>query len=422
MKDFFESYLEGSIAKSLLGIDFYKFTMGQVILRKYPDVSATFAFKNRTKNIRMRNHIDLDELEWQLDQVAKLRFNKTELHYLRGTNEYQERMFCEEYLQSLEGFKLPQYRLGIDVVDAEIKLEFPGQWSVTTYWETIALAIVSELYYRGFLKKMTRFERNSLFAQGQLRLSEKIKALKERKDITFSEFGTRRRFSRAWQDYVVRSLAEELPPSQFIGTSNTYLAMKYGVMPIGTKAHEMDMVMAGIADSRGEDITQSVSQSLRDWWEQYGWGLSIALPDTFGTDFFFRSMTPEQAKDWKGLRQDSGDPILFGEKAITFYKSCGVDPREKLIVFSDGLDLDMIFKIADHFKGRLNVTFGWGTNLTNDLGFPPISLVVKTVEANGQGLVKLSDNLAKSIGGPKDIERYKRAFGYTGENYEECRY
>ena len=370
----------------------------------------------------MRNHLDMDELDRQLDQATKLGFNKTELHYLRGTNEYQERMFCEEYLQFLEKFKLPQYHLNIDVVDGDIGLEFPGQWSCDTYWETIALSVVNELYYRSLLKKMTRFERNSVFAQGQLRLAEKIKALKGRADITFSEFGTRRRFSRAWQDYVVRSLAEELPPNQFIGTSNAYLAMKYGVMPIGTKAHEMDMVLAGIADSRGEDISQSVGQSTCDWWEQYGWGLSIALPDTFGTDFFLRSMTPEQAKDWKGLRQDSGDPILFGEKVIAFYKRCDVDPREKLIVFSDGLDLGMIFKIADHFKGRIKTTFGWGTNLTNDLGFPSVSLVVKTVQANGQGLVKLSDNLAKAIGNPKNIERYKSVFGYTGENYEECRY
>ena len=161
---------------------------------------------------------------------------------------------------------------------------------------------------------------------------------------------------------------------------------------------------------------------LQEWWQEYGWGLSIALTDTYGTDFFFRDMTAAQARAWKGLRQDSGDPMAFGEKAIAFYERYGMDPREKLIVFSDGLDLGTIVKLADHFAGRIRVSFGWGTNLTNDVGFEALSLVIKVVEAQGHRTVKLSDNLAKATGDAYDIERFKRLFGHTVTTFEECRY
>lgn len=408
------------IVESLLDMDFYKFTMGQVVFKKYRDVVVTFAFKCRTKGVNLAECIDLDELCRQLDHVKFLRFSASGLHYLRGTNEYGERMFDEAYLEFLRYLELPDYDLR--VVDGELILEFTGRWAEVIYWETIALAIINELYYRSQMELLTSFERECVYATGQLRLMEKIKRLERRPDVTFTDFGTRRRFSFAWQDYVVGTLAEELPRTQFMGTSNVYLASKYNLLPMGTSAHERDMVMAGLLSDTDEGIRQSVKKSLDDWWEEYGWGLSIALTDTFGTDFFFRSMTPEQAKDWKGLRHDSGDPIQFGEKAIAFYEKCGVDSTTKLIVFSDGLDLDAIFRIAGHFKGRVKVTFGWGTNLTNDLGLAPLSLVIKTVRANGRGLVKLSDNLAKAIGAPEDIERYKGVCGYTGKKYEECRY
>lgn len=411
---------ESPIITSLLDIDFYKFTMGQLAFKRYPDVPVTYAFKNRTKRVCLAGHIDLGELREELDHVRTLQFNKSELHYLRGTNEYRERMFGEDYLQFLANLRLPSYQLAKG--GGDLFLEFSGNWAEAIYWETIALTIINELYYRSILKGLSWFERNSVFATGQLRLSEKIKRLKERPEITFCDFGTRRRFSKFWQDYVAQSLASELPSNQFLGTSNTYLAMKYGLLPMGTSAHELFMVMAGLMADADGGILQATGRVLRDWWEEYGWGLSIALTDTFGTDFFFRIMTQEQARDWKGLRQDSGDPIEFGEKAIAFYDSHGVNPREKLIVFSDGLDVDLIFKIADRFRNRIRCTFGWGTNLTNDLGFPALSLVIKTVRAAGRGLVKLSDNLAKAIGQPADVERYKEIFGYTGNRYEECRY
>jgi nicotinate phosphoribosyltransferase len=238
----------------------------------------------------------------------------------------------------------------------------------------------------------------------------------------FSDFGTRRRFSRAWQDALIGKLSREVPPRQFSGTSNVYFARKYSLTPIGTMAHEMFMVMSGIMHDSDQTIYSSHNRVLQDWWDYYGFDLSIALTDTYGSDFFFRDLSPEQARNLKGLRQDSGDPIAFGEKAIRFYESRGIDPREKLLVFSDGLDIESIYRLTEHFSGRIKVSFGWGTNLTNDLGFGALSLVVKVVESCGHGAVKLSDNLAKAIGSSEDIERFKRIFGYTGTLFETCRY
>lgn len=407
------------IIQSLMDIDFYKFTMGQLVFKRYANVPVKYAFKNRTPNVRLADIIDEKELRQELDYARTLRFNNSELHYLRGTNEYQERMFAEGYLEFLKNFQMPGYRL--EKLDGNYQLEFFGPWTKTIYWETIALAIVNELYYAGLTKNKSDFEKDCVHAEGIKRLAHKIEALRQKPHITFSDFGTRRRFSRNWQDYVVKTLAKEMP-KQFIGTSNTELAMMHGLMPIGTSAHERDMVMACLVGETDEGLLASLNKVLQDWWEQYGWGLSIALTDTFGTDFFFRNMTREQAHSWKGLRQDSGNPIEFGEKAIAFYKRHGIDSREKLLIFSDGLEVETIIKIADHFRGRTKTTFGWGTNLTNDLGFKPLSLVIKIIEANGRPAVKLSDNLAKAIGDPAEIERYKHVFGYTKDTYEECKY
>jgi nicotinate phosphoribosyltransferase len=259
-----------------------------------------------------------------------------------------------------------------------------------------------------------------------MNLSAKIATLRGNRGLTFTDFGTRRRFSKGWQDYVVKTLrnefADRIAEPQFRGTSNVHLAMKYGLLPMGTSAHEMYMIMAGISDQTDDGIRNSHNKFLDLWWDQYGYGLSIALTDTFGSEFFFKDMTSWQAAKWKGLRHDSGDPIVFGERVIEFYKSHGIDPIDKIIVFSDGLDVDSIININNHFKDRIKVTFGWGTNLTNDLGFKALSLVIKPVMANNVSLVKLSDNLAKAMGDVSVVERYKRIFGHTNATSTECRY
>jgi len=407
------------IVHSLLDIDFYKFTMGHWVFKRYPNIPVRYAFKNRTAQVRLADYIDEAALRRELDHVRTLRVNASELHYLRGTNEYGDRIFSEDYLQFLRELRLPPYELAR--VDGTYRLEFPGRWCEAMYWETLALSIINELYYRARMARLSAFERDVVMATGTLRLAEKIKVLRARPDIAFSDFGTRRRFSRSWQEYVLRLLAQELP-GQLLGTSNTAMAMQYGLLPIGTMAHELYMVMAGLMADSDATIRASHNRVLQEWWDEYGWGLSIALTDTYGSDFFFRDMTAAQARAWKGVRQDSGDAMACGEKAIAFYERHGVDPRDKLIVFSDGLDLGTIVKLADHFAGRIRVSFGWGTNLTNDLGFEALSLVIKVVETQGSSTVKLSDNLAKATGNAPDIERFKRIFGHTVTAFEACRY
>ena len=407
------------IIQSLLDTDFYKFTMGYWVFKRYPDVPVRYAFKNRTARVQLAQYIDEAELRRELDHVRTLRVTSSELHYLRGINAYGNGIFSEGYLEFLKELRLPPYTL--ERVDGTFRLEFAGLWCEAIYWETLALSIINELYYCACLERLSAFERDAVFAAGTLQLTEKMKTLRSRSDITFSDFGTRRRFSRNWQEYVIRVLAQEMP-GQMLGTSNTAMAMQYGLLPVGTLAHEMYMVLAGVMAQSDDTIRASHNRVLQEWWEEYGWGLSIALTDTYGTDFFFRDMTAAQARAWKGLRQDSGDPMAFGEQAIAFYQRHGVDPHDKLIVFSDGLDLGTIIKLADHFAGRIRVSFGWGTNLTNDLGFEALSLVIKVIEANGHRTVKLSDNLAKATGEASDIERFRRIFGHTVTTFEACRY
>jgi len=409
----------GWIINSLLDIDFYKFTMGHVIFNKHAAVIVKFRFTCRTKGAELTKVIPIEELRAQLDHVQTLSFNNSELHYLRGTNEYQERMFSEDYLQFLKNLRLSGYSLSYNGDD--IILEFYGKWAEVTYWETAALSIINELYYRFKLAKMSPFQQDAVFATGITHLMEKVKELRKYPDLTFTDFGTRRRFSGDWQKYAVELMAYELS-NQMKGTSNTKLAMDLGLMPTGTAAHEMDMGYSGIYHKNDDDIRNSHQKFLNDWWEQYGWGLSIALTDTYGTDFFFRDFTREQAEKSKGFRHDSGDPIAFGEKVIKFYLDLGINPKEKMIIFSDGLDVPTMIKIFDHFKGRIMVTFGWGTNLTNDMGLGFLSLVIKLIMSNGFGTVKLPDNLAKAMGMPEDIEMFKRIYGYVNQFTEFCKY
>ena len=351
-------------------------------------------------------------------------FNTGELHYLRGTNEYGDRMFGEDFLQFLKNLQLPPYRL--ERVGDSYRLSFAGPWAAVTYWEIPALAIVNELYYRSQLDAQSRFDQDVTQAAGISRLREKIGRLREYPAITFSDFGTRRRFSGAWHDYLVGALAEELP-AQFRGTSNVHLAMKHGLLPMGTSAHELPMVVAALAFAEAdktqdpEEILAGAQQEvLQGWWNLYGTGLSIALTDTFGSPFFFRTAPEYVARDWKGTRQDSGSPFSYGEQAINWYAKYGVDPLSKLTVFSDQLDVQRMVDLHLAFRGRLGHTFGIGTNLTNDVGFNPISIVIKTLKANGRSTVKLSDNLAKALGNSDEVERYKKAAGYTNTESAEC--
>jgi nicotinate phosphoribosyltransferase len=305
------------------------------------------------------------------------------------------------------------------------RIETAGKWPEAIFWETLILNIVNELYFRGRLEAdgvTTDTDRLEAFWRGgSERLRDKIARLKLLPDAHVMEFGNRRRFSGSWQETVVNYLMDEIPTS-LIGTSNVRLAMNYGLKPSGTFAHEMYMIYSGLFRGSDEELRSSHNLVLRHWWEEYGEPLSVALTDTYGSGFFFRDLSPEQAANWKWLRHDSGDPFAFGERAIAFYQGLGIDPAGKGIVYSDGLDIDVIERIHARFAGRIGLVYGWGTNLTNDLGYPALSLVMKAIEANGNRLVKLSDNPAKATGPADEVERFKRVFGYEEGERVECTY
>ncbi|MDP3965216.1 MAG: nicotinate phosphoribosyltransferase, partial [bacterium] len=274
---------EGPIVQSLLDTDFYKFTMGQMVFRHYPDIEVTFKLINRSK-APLAELIREEDLRRELDSARRIRCTNSELHYIRGTNEYGDRMFREDFLEFLRDMELPPYKLAR--VGNDYSLEFVGPWAKVMHWEIPALAIVSELYYRAQLEKMSRFERDAVYATGIARLMDKIKTLRQYPDITASDFGTRRRFSYPWHDYEIGVLAKELP-KQFRGTSNVFLAMKHGLLPMGTSAHELQMVVAALAFSRAdgrrtdsEILNEAQNEILRRWYDLYGHGLSIALTDT----------------------------------------------------------------------------------------------------------------------------------------------
>lgn len=405
------------IIESLLDIDFYKFTMGNFIYQFYRNDEVTFGMKNRTTKIRIADHVNPQALKEQLDHVRTLRFNQSEISWLRGMDVFGKNMFSEDYLGFLKLLQLPEYELGI--CDGQFDLTFGGLWAEDTYWETIALCITNELLYQAILRDYSRFQRQAIYADGIRRLHEKIEVLKKHLRIMFIEFGTRRRFGRVWQSDVTRALAEELPPTQFRGTSNTKLAFDYGFTPMGTSAHELQMVAAALADS-DEELLASTGTVLDQWFDLYGPGLSIALPDTFGSEFFFKVFGEERARKWKGTREDSADPLVAGAERIKFYRDLGIDPKTKLWLPSDGLDLQKILAIDEKYGDQINISYGWGTTLSNDLGLPTVSLVAKAIKANGRPCVKLSDNMAKAIGPADEVERYKRVFGYTTTRNQEC--
>ncbi len=406
------------IINNLLDLDFYKLTMQQFVFHNYPREMVKYAFKNRTTKVRLADEIDQGKLREELDNIKSLRFPGYGIDYLRTLKIGDDsRMFSEDYLDFLSEMKMPGYYLGKE--DGQYIIEACGTWPETILWETLIMSTVNTLYNKSYFMKnyLTDWQ---VWETGVSRLYDKIEMLKGLPAGLISDFSTRRRASAFWQPYVVEIMKRMLP-NKFMGTSNVWLSMRYGMQPIGTMAHELFMVMARLNGDRDEDILASHNLVLRKWWDEYGYDLSIALTDTFGSDFFLRDMTEAQARKWKGLRHDSGDAVAFGEKVIRFYENYGIDPREKLIVFSDGLDAKPIMELAHHFKGRIKLAFGWGTNLGNDVGIPTLSIVVKAVEVAGHGMtVKLSDNLAKAMGTPEDVERFKKIFGYAGDNYVEC--
>lgn len=407
------------IVRSLLDTDIYKFLMQQLIWKRYRNVDVTFSLINRASNIRLADDIDEGELRAQLDYARSLRLGKKEWIWLAGNTFYGKRqIFAAEYLDFLRDFQLPPYELS--KADGQYHLEFHGPWTHTTMWEIPALAIINELRSRSVMKTMRRFELDILYARAKAKLWSKVERLRAFPDIKIADFGTRRRHSHLWQDWCVNALKEGLGQA-FIGTSNVLMAMKSDLEAIGTNAHELPMAMAALANT-DDEMRQAPYLVLRDWQELYDGNLLVVLPDAFGTASFLRD-APDWVADWKGFRPDSADPVEGGEEIIAWWKSRGQDPRDKLIVFSDGLDADEIERVYTHFRGRVHMSFGWGTNLTNDFQdcapqptdeLDAISLVCKVTQVNGRPAVKLSDNPEKATGDPAEIARYLRVFGEAG--------
>ncbi|MCM2473639.1 nicotinate phosphoribosyltransferase [Rhizobium sp. CG5] len=404
------------IIRSLIDTDFYKLLMLQMIWKLYPDVNATFTLINRTTSVRLADEIDEGELRAQLDHVRTLKLSKKEMIWLAGNTFYgRAQIFEPEFLTWLANLQLPEYELSKK--DGQYELTFFGSWMETTLWEIPALAIINELRTRRAMRNLGYFTLDVLYARAKAKMWSKVERLRELEGLRISDFGTRRRHSFLWQRWCVEALKEGVGPA-FTGTSNVLLAMDSDLEAVGTNAHELPMVAAALAETDAE-LAAAPYKVLRDWNRLYGGNLLIVLPDAFGTAAFLRD-APEWVADWTGFRPDSAPPIEGGEKIIAWWKKMGRDPRQKLLIFSDGLDVDAIIDTYRHFEGKVRMSFGWGTNLTNDFagcapqeiaGLMPISIVCKVNDANGRPAVKLSDNPKKATGDTAEVERYLKFFG-----------
>ena len=435
------------IIRSLLDTDFYKLLMLQFIWKHFRSTPVTFTLIDRSADQRYAELIDREELEAQLEQIRQLRFHKSEIIWLAGNTFYGKRgIFEPDFLDWLENdFQLCPYKLQVE--DGRFSVAFHGPWPAATLWEIYSLAVISELNTRAHLKRLSELELDILYARAKSRLWEKMARLRGIPELHISDFGTRRRHSFLWQEYVVNAMHDVLGES-FRGTSNTYLAYKHDVEAIGTNAHELPMALAAMAKD-DEELKASQYRLLELWQQSYGGELLILLPDTFGTTQFLRN-APEWVANWTGQRADSKDPFVAGDEYIAWLRERGRDPRKKLFIASDSLDVDEILQLhatfagtfrngatKDEFRGgadfqdskkwvperRIRFSAGWGTLLTNDFrdcnpqggaGFDPPRLVCKLNDAEGRPAVKLSDNVAKSLGPPEEIERYRRVFGVEG--------
>lgn len=402
------------IVRSVLDTDFYKLLMAQTIFRRHRHVRVTFGIINRSQNVPLARLVDEGALREQLDHIRSLSLSRGESTWLRGNMFYGKRqMFSPDFIQWLENFRFPPYHL--ERHGEQYELTFEGPWIETTMWEIPALAAIMELHSRAVTKGMGKFELQVLYARAMTRVWEKIRRLKDLKGLSISDFGTRRRHGFLWQDWCVQAMMEGLGGA-FMGTSNCLIALRREVEAIGTNAHELPMVYAALArDDRA--LAEAPYRVLADWQDDYEGNLRIILPDTYGTKGFL-DQAPEWMTHWTGVRVDSGDPIEGGEMAIDWWRRRGQDPRKKLAIFSDGLDVELIEEIHRHFHGRIRIGYGWGTLLTNDFrelgpdgGLDPFSIVCKVVSVNGRPAVKLSDNPTKAVGPVDEIERYRRVFG-----------
>ena len=370
------------IIVSLLDTDLYKFNMNQVIFHKHTALSGQYYFKCRNTDVVFTQEM-VDEINAQVDHLCTLKFRKEELDYMRSI-----RFIKNDYVEFLRLWHPMRDYVSVNLTDeGELQIVVDGPLFSVMQFEIYLLEIVNEVYFR------LRYDYDTLRASAEKKLDDKIRALNDGTyTFKFAEFGCRRRLSREWQDVVVRRLTSET--NKCVGTSNVYLAMKYGITPIGTYAHEYVQMYQGIDRI---PLAYTNHYALRDWYDEYEGDNGTALTDTITTDLFLMDFNRSMVNNFSGVRHDSGDPFEWGEKIIAHYKGYGVDPKTKLLLFSDGLDFDRAQALYDYFKDRSKVSFGIGTFCSNDTCEKALNIVIKLQYVNGRPVAKLSDNPEKSM-------------------------
>lgn len=388
------------IIESLLDTDLYKFTMMQCVLHQFPGAEVSYRFRCRTPGVDLSPYAD--EIRDEVMHLCTLTFKDAELAYLGGL-----RFIKSDFVDFLSLFHLKDKYIRVTKDPACgfcLSIEITGPWLHTILFEIPILAIVNEVYFRHIAPVPDE-------AEGMRRLRAKIALLKkepDNADLRVSDFGTRRRFSRAWQEKVVRVLIDELGSPIFSGTSNVDLARRYGLVSIGTMAHEYLQACQAL----GPRLRDSQVFGFEMWAKEYRGDLGIALSDVYGIEPFLKDFDMYFCKLFDGARHDSGDPFVWGERMIEHYRANKCDPRGKSLVFSDGLTVPRIIELYRRFHRRIGIGFGIGTNLMNDLGPQPLNIVVKMVRANGQPVAKISDNPVKGMcDDPTYLAYLRQVFG-----------
>jgi nicotinate phosphoribosyltransferase len=371
------------IIRSLLDTDLYKFTMMQVVLHHFPGAQVEYRFRCRNPGVDLTPYVE--EIRDEIRALCRLRFTPDELTYLR-----RWRFFKSDYVDLLGLFQLDERFIRVERLEnseSEIDISIKGPWLHTILFEVPVLAIVSEVFFRNRNPAMD-------FAEGRSRLAAKIERINAVPDPAFriADYGTRRRFSRAWQDEVMRKLKEGIG-QKFVGTSNVLFAMQHGLTPLGTMAHEYLQACQAV----GPRLRDSQVFAFNTWAREYRGDLGIALSDVCGMDAFLRDFDLFFCKLFDGVRHDSGDPFEWGEKLIAHYQKMRIDPPSKTMVFSDSLNVPLAIRLFERFRGRMQTAFGIGTNLTNDVGVEPLQIVIKMTRCNGQPVAKISDEPSKAM-------------------------
>lgn len=403
------------IINSMLEIDVYKFTMLYFIYTFFPEMEVEFAFINRNFRVRLADRVDVDELRDQCRHIMNLRFTENDKDFFRKWG-----LFPEDFIHWLSTVRLPEPVIR-KTKNGQFDIRVSGKWTAVTFWELYILPVLSELNSR-YCVKSSGLSHEEIIRGGEERLLEKIEIFRNLR-WRIALFGLRRRASGDWERHVTKILNSEIPHI-ISGTSNVKIAREFEMEAIGTMAHELFMGLYALRRWESyERAFESQFEVLEKWQELYGYKLKIMLSDTFGSPQFYENLPRKYLRDWRGSRQDSGDPFAYGEMVIDLYKKNGIDPWQKLIFFTDGLNPQKMVQLEKRFFRQVGGGFGVGTNISNDLPvIEPISMVMKLVKAAGNPAVKLSDNLNKAIGDEKELLVAKKIFGYTNTFKEECVY